>query len=185
MPRVPRVPRKKTVRLATARAVARDLSRRLVFVPVCGRPQRARVYLVGSARRGAPRGADVDLLVVVPPGRALSRLMLRSRSRAAAFKPLGPATGGEHHRVVKMRRGRRVVTLDLFATTRRDLPFALFHWTGPAAYNVRTRAHARRRGLLLNQYGLFDAAGRRVGRARTERDVARLLGVSWRRPADR
>ena len=143
---------------------------------------RAAVHLVGSARRGARRSADVDLLVVVPPRRALSELALRGRGRAA----LGRASGGERHRVVAARWGRTPVTLDLFATTAQALPFALFHWTGPAAYNVRTRALARRQGRRLNQYGLFDiASGRRVGRARTERDVARLVGVRWRRPEDR
>ena len=186
--RTVRVPARKTIGLATARAIAQELRRRLEFRPL--RPLRpakgpgavrAASHLVGSARRGAPRSADVDLVVVVPPGRALSELALRGRGRAA----LGRASGGERHRIVAARWGSRRVTLDIFATAARELPFALFHWTGPAAYNVRTRALARRRGWRLNQYGLFDAAGRRVGRARTERDVARLLGVSWRRPEDR
>ena len=79
--------------------------------------------------------------------------------------------------------------VDLFLVQARELPFALFHYTGSRLYNVRTRAHAKRRGWRLNQYGLFDAAtGRRVrgsAHIRTEREVAALVGVSYRSPSDR
>ena len=54
------------------------------------------------------------------------------------------------------------------------------------------RAHAKSRGWKLNQYGVTVAAGPRRGRAapgaaavRTERDLAALLGVTYRPPAAR
>jgi DNA polymerase (family 10) len=77
----------------------------------------------------------------------------------------------------------------VFRTTPRELPFALFHYTGPAAYNVRTRAHAKRLGFRLNQYGLFGrGTGRRARGSiglRTEAQIARRLGLTARPPRDR
>jgi DNA polymerase/3'-5' exonuclease PolX len=74
-------------------------------------------------------------------------------------------------------------------TTTAEKPFALFHYSGPATYNIRTRALAKRHGWLLNQYGLFSiATGRRVpgsANIRTERDLAEFLGVTFRHPRDR
>lgn len=77
--------------------------------------------------------------------------------------------------------------VDMFFATPEERPFALFHWTGPKSYNIRTRAHAKKRGWRLNRYGLFyQGTDRRVsGSIRTETDLARKLGVTPRPPAER
>ena len=76
---------------------------------------------------------------------------------------------------------------DLFLTTAAEKPYALYHFTGPKAYNIRIRAHAKRQDKLLNQYGLFDAATRRpLGPwARSERELAHTLGVTYYPPEKR
>lgn len=182
-------------------ALAADLARRLRFG---GR--RMRLILVGSARRGEPRNSDVDFLVV--PKRPLG-----AAERAALFHDVSfvnANANGKHAEIARRSssalpegarrrsldimwpRGaaepRRRVQVDLFFVQPNELPFALFHYTGSREYNIRTRAHAKARGWRLNQYGLFDAGGRRVrGSAalRTERELAALLGVRYRAPADR
>lgn len=95
---------------------------------------------------------------------------------------------------------REKIVVDVFVALERERPFALFHYTGPRSYNVRTRAHAKRRGWLLNQYGIFyetppgPASGRGKKKSRrvrgsaglrTEAEVARFLGLTVRPPSDR
>lgn len=59
---------------------------------------------------------------------------------------------------------------------------ALVYFTGSKAHNVRIRERAVRRGLTLNEYGLFersdDGEGARVA-GRTEADVYAALGLSF------
>jgi DNA polymerase (family 10) len=153
---------------------------------------RPRLILAGSARRGENVNVDIDILVVVPDGVHASVLASAHASAHAPFEIVGDRVSGPRHRImlVGLKDGRlRRFPVDLFLVQERELPFALFHYTGSRLYNVRTRAHAKRRGWRLNQYGLFDAAtGRRVrgsAHIRTEREVAALIGVSYRSPSDR
>lgn len=182
--------------LATARAVAGEVVRRLRWAPPLG----ATVIAVGSIRRQAPRVADIDLLAVAPRGVGLPADFLRSAElrppRAGDRLSFADtySNGPRHRALIVARRGAgsgraKHYRLDLFAATRREEPFALFHYTGPRSYNIRTRAHAKRRGWRLNQYGLYRAASGRpiagAGAIATEADLAARLGVRWRAPPDR
>jgi DNA polymerase (family 10) len=184
--------------LATARAIAEEVARRLRWggAPDQGRPG-AVVHPVGSIRRGAPWAADIDLLVVAPastlPADFLRGAELRPPRGGDLLTFADTYAGGPRHRALIVRRGGcgrgRHYRLDLFAATRAEEPFALYHLTGSRRYNVRIRAHAKRRGWRLNQYGLYHAAsGRRVAGSaaiRTEKDLAAFLGVTHRAPSDR
>jgi DNA polymerase (family 10) len=194
--------------LAIAAEAAAEVARRLTFpAEGGGPPARFEVVPVGSVRRGAPRVKDIDLLVVAPAGIAPGRF---ERALAAAvLRPPRPgdraaiadtyAAGARRRSLVLSWAGgqpagagappRRHLRVDLFLASAAEKPFALYHYTGPSQYNIRTRALAKRRGWLLNQYGVFDAAsGQRVRGAsgvRTERDLARFLGVTYRPPEAR
>ena len=80
------------------------------------------------------------------------------------------------------------VKVDFFVCTPKEKPFMLFHYTGSRAYNIRTRALAKRKKWKLNQYGLYHFSNRRVkgsGQIKTENDLAKFLGVSYRPPENR
>lgn len=158
-----------------------------------------RVQPVGSIRRRRPTHKDLDFLVVVPSiaaaERATVQLLSVPRSKAAVVDTYlrGPrrrsmilafrapaAKKPKHYRV------------DLFFTTAKELPYALFHYTGSKQYNIRTRAHAKRKGWRLNQYGLFDAASGQkavpvagTSSIKSEEDLAKFIGVSYREPTNR
>jgi DNA polymerase (family 10) len=194
--------------LAAAQGVAEELIRRLVFNfgPPSGHGggrwldwRELQVLSVGSIRRRAARVRDLDFLVVAPPellDRALGAALLRPpqpgdrlaiadtyaagvrrRGVIIAQKSLAPRGRTKHYRA------------DLFATTPGDLPYALFHYTGSSDYTIRVRAHAKRNGMKLNQYGIYNAASGRRARGsaavRTEADIARFLGITVRSPEDR
>lgn len=183
---------------ARAAAVAREIARRLVFWRG-GAFVRYPVTPVGSVRRKALISKDLDLLVVVPDGEVLRGLLA-----GGELRPPGPkdkaavvesyASGDRRRSFVVRWAGAplRYYSVDLFLATAEERPFALFHFTGGRDYNIRVRAHAKRQGFVLNQYGVFverGAGGRARARnskaIRTERDLLRFLGVTYRPPTER
>ncbi len=184
---------------ATAAAVLAELQRRLVFARADGRAVRPQLVPVGGARRGSASLKDLDVLVVVPSLLALPGLLAsgalrppRPGDRAAVAETV---SGGDRRRtlVLSWRTAARAkpvfFSVDLFAATAAEKAFALLHLTGPQAYNVRIRRHAKNRGWKLSQYGLFvrgtDTRVRGSAGIRTERALAKFLGVTFRLPADR
>lgn len=187
----------RSVPLAIAQAVAAEVKRRLVF-NLGGRPRRFEVIPVGSVRRQAPRVKDIDFLIVISDAaaseHALAAAALRPARAADRVSFADTYAAGPRRRsfILRAARGRgraQHYRSDFFVTTGAEKPYALYHYTGSKDYNIRTRAHAKRRGWLLNQYGLFDAAtGSRVrGTAaiHTERGLARFLGVTYYPPSAR
>jgi DNA polymerase/3'-5' exonuclease PolX len=57
--------------------------------------------------------------------------------------------------------------------------------TGPVERNKRQRQHARRQGMVLNQYGLFNEATGEVLASKTEKDIYDALGETYREPWER
>jgi DNA polymerase (family 10) len=153
--------------------------------------QRPRLITVGSIRRGEPTAADLDLLVVVPDQADFRNTLATAYLRDSPYVITGDRGSGARRRsLVITGPGVRAFQVDLFLVRRQELPFALFHYTGSRQYNIRTRAHAKARGWLLNQYGLFyaDRVNTRVrgtSHLSTERELAAVLGVSYRPPTDR
>jgi DNA polymerase/3'-5' exonuclease PolX len=180
----------RTIPRALACAVAREMRRRLEFAAPVASP-RPRVVPVGGLRRGAPVLKDIDMLVVgwdVPLASAtLRRPRMGDRVAIADMYASGPRRLSLILRVVGG--ARPYLRADIFAATPAERAYALYHYTGPKSYNIRIRAHARRRGWLLNQYGLYDAATRRpvpgAAGVTSERALSALLGVTHRQPAAR
>jgi DNA polymerase (family 10) len=56
---------------------------------------------------------------------------------------------------------------------------ALVYFTGSKEHNVRIRERAVRRGLLLNEYGLFRRDTEERVASRTEEEVYAALGMQW------
>lgn len=139
----------------------------------------AEIIPVGGVRRRRPRVKDIDFLVV-SPGDVLSDIQsplivetyaMGPRRRSCIFR-----YGGKHYK------------LDFFIASPESRPFALYHHTGSAQYNIRIRAHVKRLGWKLNQYGIFDSKHRRVAGSesiKTERDLANFLGITYRSPESR
>jgi DNA polymerase/3'-5' exonuclease PolX len=190
----------RSVPLAAARAVMAEVKRRLVFRPAgAPRPLRFEVIPVGSVRRQASRVKDMDFLVVVPAAlaaRAPAMLAAATLRRGGGVTIADTYAAGARRRSLILRAdggpagGRaRHYRSDLFLALEDEKPYALFHYTGSARYNIRTRAFAKKKGWLLNQYGLFDALTKKRVRGtagiRSEQDLAGFLGVRYRAPTDR
>jgi DNA polymerase/3'-5' exonuclease PolX len=181
---------------AAASRAARELKKRLSF----GAGVRCTVEAVGSIRRAAPYSRDLDFLVLVPPRLAshkeiLASAQLRPHRSGDRLEFMETYAQGTKRRGLVVRytekTGARPLycRMDLFLASSEAKAYALMHHTGGRDYNISIRAHAKRLGWRLNQYGLFDrATGHRVaGTAgiRTERALAQFLGVRYRPPRDR
>lgn len=189
---------RRQIPLAKADAIVAEVKRRM-RLRTDGRLQRAGIISVGSVRRRAATVKDLDFLVMLPPSVDADSIKVVSMGLA----PPGPrdrleiavayAAGTKKHSLMLRytEPGQRpwYMRSDFFITAAAARPYALFHYTGPTSYNIRTRALAKRKGWKLNQYGLFDAkTGERVrlsARIHTEEGLARFLGVTYRPPQNR
>jgi DNA polymerase/3'-5' exonuclease PolX len=169
--------------IAIALRVVAELRHRLRLPGGVGR----RLAVVGSVRRGAPTAKDIDVLVVVGDAAFAPGLLPGARLGGAGRLALGAnVVAGGRHRTVRASYAGYRFRLDLFMAKRSELPFALFHLTGPRSYNIRTRRLARLKHLKLNQYGMHSTAtGRRIGGIHTEKRLAHYLGLHYRPPANR
>jgi DNA polymerase (family 10) len=182
----------KRVPLRTAEEVTEDLRKRLIFCADDSCLQLP-IYTVGSVRRQVPIVKDLDLLAVLPAeykGR-LETVLEGAKLRGSGLVEIVDtyANGSRRHSCIVRRVGtKKSYMVDIFLTTENELPYALFHYTGDSTYNIRTRALAKKKGYTLNQYGLFDADGKRVkgtSAIKDEQGLAEFLGVSYRTPVER
>lgn len=140
------------------------------------------VAATGSLRRMRETIGDVDVLVAsgdpAPVHTALRDSPLVVKVLAAGEKKTSVLT------VRGLQADLRVVEPDAWGA-------ALIYFTGSKAHNVRIRERAVRRGLTLNEYGLYErpqeapeqaesveVAGRRVA-GRSEQEVYAALELAW------
>ena len=125
-------------------------------------PYARRVEIAGSVRRdGKIVPTDVDL-VVIPKDKQKIAGVLRGKGRIVS--------GGEH----KLNARIEGVDVNVSYASPEDYGAQLLRATGSYRHNIGLSALAKRRGLLLSQYGLFRGDRRIAGR--TEREIYKKLG---------
>jgi DNA polymerase (family 10) len=129
------------VLLGTAAPVARALEAHL---RAC--PQVARASVAGSLRRGKEVVRDIDLLASSAEPERVMDHFVRAEGVAEVL------ARGETKTSVRLRSGLQV---DLRAVTDAQFPCALAYFTGSREHNVALRALAQKKGLKVNEYGLF------------------------------
>lgn len=77
--------------------------------------------------------------------------------------------------------------VDIFITEPDEYIFALLFATGSGMFNVRMRAVAKKRGLLLNQRGVYRKVGDKLEQipVKTEKEIFEVVGVTYREPKNR
>ena len=135
-----------------------------------------RIDYAGSLRRMVETIGDVDLLVAsddpVPVMDAFTGIGIVERVLAK----------GEAKSSVLTREGLQV---DLRVVPAEAWGAAMIYFTGSKAHNIRIREMAVRKGLKLNEYGLFDAKSGTLIVAETEQEVYERLGLPWIPPTMR
>jgi DNA polymerase (family 10) len=135
-----------------------------------GREDVQRIEYAGSLRRMAETIGDVDLLAASEDPEAVME----------AFTGVGIVerviAKGDKKTSVMTRKGLQV---DLRIVPLEAWGAAMIYFTGSKAHNIRIREMAVRKGLKLNEYGLFRAKSGTLIVAQTEEEVYAKLGLPW------
>lgn len=135
--------------LGRALPIAEMLVERLRAMPAVKRAAYA-----GSLRRGRETIGDIDLLVVADEGVAGAAEAVRAEF--TGFPEVQQVlVRGETKCSVRLNIERKIVQADLRLVPDRSWGAALMYFTGSKEHNVRLRERALRRGVTLNEYGLF------------------------------
>jgi DNA polymerase (family 10) len=134
-------------------------------------PSVERAAACGSIRRRRDTIGDIDLLAAVRGGAA------HEVGQAFASLPVvrEVVARGETKVTVVLRPG---IHADLRIVEPRSWGAALHYFTGSKEHNIAVRTLAQRRGLKLNEYGIFDERGRRLGGEREE-EVFAAVGLPF------
>jgi len=133
---------------------------------------KCKVYLVGSLKRNKQDANDIDILITSKKKDILTKIKLPHCREI---------DNGKMRKKFKSKHCK----IDLFYANPKDLPFALLHHIGNKYFNIRTRAHAKKQGYLLNQYGLFKNGKKIKHKFKSERAILRFLGITYKTPSKR
>ncbi len=127
----------------------------------------------GSLRRWKDTIKDIDILATSKdPGKVMDVFVHLPQSKEVLMK--GPTKSsiitGEGIQV-----DLRVVSEDSFGA-------AISYFTGSKAHNIRLREMAVKKGLKINEYGIFDVRTERKLGGENEIDVYRMLGLPFIQP---
>lgn len=127
-----------------------------------------RVVVAGSFRRAKETVGDLDIVVTA---KAKSPVMDRFAAYGEVAKVLAK---GETKTTVKLRSGLQV---DLRLLPPESFGAALYYFTGSKAHNIAVRSMALKRGLKINEYGVFRGKKRVAGE--TEDSVFRCVKLPF------
>lgn len=156
------------VRIDQAEPVAEALLERLRTVPGV-----IRAEVCGSLRRRRETAKDIDIVASSTEPDAVTAAF-------AKFPEVMQVIGRGPHKcsvVVQLPGDGKAITLnaDLLVVTEEQFPFAVMHFTGDKAHNIRLRQRAIDRGWSLNETGL--GSKKKQLAAKSEADIYKHLGL--------
>jgi len=148
---------------ATAAGYAASLTRHLEGIPGV-----EKVTVAGSFRRGRETVGDLDLLVAAKKPATVMRAFTGYDEVREVLAE------GDTRSSIRLACGLQV---DLRIVPRESYGAALHYFTGSKAHNIRIRRMGQRRGLKINEYGVFR--GKKHVAGRTEESVFESVGLPW------
>ncbi|CAP99225.1 Pc22g19370 [Penicillium rubens Wisconsin 54-1255] len=162
------------------------------------------VIIGGSYRRGALTCGDVDCLIT-KPGATLEQIrtmmlglvvprLFNSGFLQASLAISSHQDGSKWHGASSLPGTTLWRRIDLLFVPDAEIGAALIYFTGNDIFNRSMRLLARKKGMCLNQKGLYADVlrnkqvklnGGRLLEGRDERRIFALLGVPWRPPEHR
>ena len=136
------------------------------------RPMVDKMMACGSYRRGAQMIGDIDFVIIPKEGYTLPNMLPANE---------GVNWVGENKAQVIID-GEKV---DFKVTTPAAWGATILYFTGPADFNIKYRWMAKRKGLKLSEYGLFDRNTDQYLAGATEADIFTALGRPYKDPAQR
>ncbi|MGB5607055.1 MAG: DNA polymerase/3'-5' exonuclease PolX [Gammaproteobacteria bacterium] len=126
------------------------------------------VQVAGSYRRARETVGDLDILVTAPAGQTVTDHFIAYDEVETVLNH------GTTRASVMLRSGLQV---DLRVVPQKSYGAALYYFTGSRAHNIAVRGVARKRGLKINEYGIFRKGKRIAGS--TEAEVFKAIDLPW------
>lgn len=132
----------------------------------------------GSYRRMCERVSDLDVLIVVKPGKSIDPL-LDYLEGTYGYERLWRGDKKASYKTGK-------VQIDFKFIPEESWPFATLHFTGSKSTNISMRKRALSLGYTLNEYGLKDKDGNTSSHGcKTEEDIFNFLRLNYLNPWER
>ena len=125
--------------------------------------------IVGSIRRKSPKPVDADIVVIPKSKKKIVEYLGKK----------GKYLQGGDKRVSFNIKG---VKVEIYFATKKSWGAHLLAYTGPFQYSIGLRMMAKRKGYLLNQYGLFNKKNKKYIAGATEESVYKVFGKKWKEP---
>ncbi len=161
------------------------------------------VMVCGSYRRGKPTSGDVDVLMYHPDVKTSKELLNPEKYGTSAFLEIfvdqltdkGFLLDSMTDKNYSMKymgfskyKNNPVRRIDIRFIPYKSLPTAMLYFTGPYELNTVMRTEAKKRGMILNEYGLYKLDENSVKvpmKIKSEADVFKQLGMDYLTPEER
>lgn len=154
-----------------SRSEAEDLAEKIEKMV---EPYVDRVEVCGSYRRGSPTPGDLDVIIIPKKGITLPMMI-------EDIKPAQVNWLGEKKTQIVVD-GHKI---DFRVSSPKGWGAALLYFTGPAGYNIGMRMRAKKMGMKLNEYGIFDRNTDTYLGGETEDEIYQVLGKTPKTPSER
>lgn len=156
------VQQKRRIKLAVAAQYAEPLAAYLQKQDV------DEVILAGSYRRRKETVGDLDILVCAKDSKKVMQAFIEY-DEVTDVQSMGSTRS-----TVILRNGLQV---DLRVVPKKSFGAALHYFTGSKAHNIEIRRRAQKKGLKINEYGVFKS-DRQIAGA-TEESIFKAVGLPW------
>lgn len=146
--------------------IAREIETRLRKIPGVDKVETA-----GSIRRRQETIGDIDTLITAKHPEKVMRMYVRMPEVEEVLSE-GPTRTS-----VRLKFGAQA---DVRIVPPEDYGSALQYFTGDKSHNIETRKIAIKKGLKLNEYGIFRGK-KKIG-GKTEEEIYKILGMRWMEP---
>jgi DNA polymerase (family X) len=131
-------------------------------------PHVRQLELVGSLRRMQETIGDLDMLAITDNAEdTLRRFTMLPQVNSVH-------SHGSNRALVRLKMG---MDSDLWTVDKESYGAALIAWTGSKEHNIQLRTRAKKKGYLLDDYGLFK--GEKMIAGRSEEEVYAALGLAY------
>jgi DNA polymerase (family 10) len=155
--------------LSKARKIASSILKELKKIPYV-----RKAIAAGSLRRRKPTVGDLDIVVLTDKSEKVTEKIVKMKF---VNKILGK---GKEKATIITKQGLQI---DFRFFNEDGFGSGLLYFTGSKQYNISLREIAMKKGLKLNEYGLFKGSEKIAGR--TEKEVFEALGLKFVPPEKR
>jgi len=145
-------------------------------------PKKDKFIISGSYMRQKTYSSDLDIIILINWEEFKSYV---NKSKLIYF--IEPFAVGENKitTLLYYRLLNIYVKTDIFITKPEHLLFTLLYVTGSGLFNLRMRSQAKRKGYILNQYGLFKEKNKEPVPVKSEKEIFEILGMTYLEPYER